>query len=59
MDIKVGDKLILKKPHPCGSYSWQVLRTGADIKMKCLTCGHEVMLARSNVEKRIKSIERE
>ena len=59
MDIKVGDKLILKKPHPCGSYSWQVLRTGADIKMKCLTCGHEVMLVRSNVEKRIKSIERE
>lgn len=59
MDIKVGDKLILKKPHPCGSYSWHVLRTGADIKMKCLTCGHEVMLPRANVEKRIKSIERE
>lgn len=59
MDIKLGDKLILKKPHPCGNYAWQVMRTGADIRMKCLTCGHEVMLPRSNVEKRIKTIERE
>ena len=59
MDIKIGDKLKLKKSHPCGGFEWHVLRTGADIKIKCLTCGHEVMLARSNLEKRIKSIERE
>ena len=59
MDIKTGDKLVLKKSHPCGCFEWRVLRTGADIKMKCLNCGHEVMLTRSNVEKRIKSIERE
>ncbi len=58
MDIKTGDTLILKKPHPCGGTRWLVLRTGADIKIKCATCGHEVMLPRANVEKRIKSIER-
>ena len=58
MDIKVGDIVILKKPHPCGGFRWKVLRTGADIKIKCEVCGHEVMLPRGNVIKRIKSIEK-
>jgi len=59
MDVRVGDKLVLKKQHPCGSKQWQVLRIGADFKIKCLGCGHEVMTARSNVEKSIKQIIRE
>ena len=59
MDIHVGDKLVLKKQHPCGSKEWQVLRIGADFKIKCLKCGHEVMTPRSNVEKNIKQIIRE
>lgn len=58
MDIKVGDKLTMKKAHPCGSKQWEVLRIGADFKMRCLGCGHEIMNARSKVEKNIKSIER-
>ena len=58
MDIKVGDKLTMKKAHPCGSKQWEVIRIGADFKMRCLGCGHEIMNARSKVEKNIKSIER-
>ena len=58
MDIKVGDKLTMKKAHPCGSKQWEVLRIGADFKMRCLGCGHEIMNVRSKVEKNIKSIER-
>lgn len=59
MDVRVGDTLIMKKQHPCGSNKWQVLRIGADFKIKCLGCGHEVMNPRSKVEKNIKKIERE
>jgi len=56
MNISVGDILKLKKKHPCGSFEWEVLRTGADFKLKCLGCGHQVMLPRPQVEKNIKSI---
>jgi hypothetical protein len=56
MDINVGDILVMKKEHPCGSKEWEVLRTGADIRIKCMGCGHQVMSPRKNVEKNIKSI---
>ena len=59
MDVKVGDIVTMKKQHPCGSAKWQVLRIGADFKIKCLGCGHEVINPRSKVEKNIKKIERE
>lgn len=59
MDIRVGDKLTMKKAHPCGSKEWLVLRTGMDFKLKCQTCGREVMIARSKAEKNIKSVKRE
>lgn len=58
MDIQVGDRLTLKKPHPCGSFEWEVLRTGADFRLKCLGCGHQIMSARSQVERRIRKIEK-
>ena len=58
MDIQVGDVLVMKKPHPCGSHEWQVLRIGADFRLKCLGCGHEVFGPRSNFEKRVKTIRR-
>ena len=58
MDIRVGDVLVMKKSHPCGSREWEVLRIGADFKLRCLGCGHEVMGARSKLEKNIKLIER-
>lgn len=56
MNVNVGDVLLMKKQHPCGSDRWQVLRIGADFKIKCTGCGHEVMLPRSKVEKNIKKI---
>ncbi len=58
MDVQVGDILTMKKPHPCGSHEWEVLRIGADFKLKCQGCGHEVFGPRSKFEKRIRNIVR-
>ena len=58
MDIQVGDVLTMKKAHPCGEKKWSVLRTGADLKIRCLGCGHEVMQPRFKIEKNVKSVER-
>ena len=56
MDLRLHDKVELKKPHPCGSTQWEILRVGMDIKLKCLGCGHQVMMARKMVEKNTKGI---
>ena len=58
MDIRVGDVLTMKKPHPCGSREWEVLRIGADFKLRCRGCGHEVMGPRSKFEKNVRQVER-
>lgn len=58
MDVSVGDRLLMKKPHPCGSKNFTVLRIGMDFKIKCDGCGREVMVPRVRVEKNIKSITR-
>lgn len=58
MDVRVGDTIEMKKPHPCGSKTFLVLRIGADFKIKCVGCGHEVMVARSKITKNIKSVTR-
>jgi hypothetical protein len=54
--LAVGDTVRLRKQHPCGGFDWQITRIGADIGLRCLTCGRRVLLARSKVEKRIKAI---
>lgn len=59
MDIRVGDVLTMKKPHPCGSKDWEVLRVGADFRLRCLGCGHEVMGARGRFEKSVRAVRRE
>ena len=59
MDVQVGDTLVMKKPHPCGEKKWLVLRTGADFRLRCLGCGHEVMLPRSKAEKSIRKVFRD
>ena len=59
MDIQVGDVLKMKKSHPCGSSNWLVLRTGADFRLRCLGCGHEVMGARSKFERNVRGITRD
>ena len=56
MELKLGAQVELKKPHPCGSKVWTVLRVGMDIKLRCAGCGHELMLPRSKAEKAIKKI---
>ncbi len=53
-----GDTVTLRKPHPCGGSAWTVVRVGADIGMKCATCGRRVMLAREEFERRARSVER-
>lgn len=53
---EIGQKIKLKKMHPCGGYEWEVVRTGADIKIKCLTCGHVLMMPRDKLEKSVKEI---
>ena len=58
MDIQVGDTLTMKKTHPCGSAQWQVLRIGADFKLRCLGCGREVMGPRSKFERNVKAVAR-
>ena len=56
MNIKLGDILVMKKAHPCGEKRWLVLRTGADFRLRCMGCGHEVMTPRFKAEKNIKEI---
>ena len=56
MDIQVGDILKMKKPHPCGSKEWEVLRIGADFRLKCMGCGHQILIARRQAEKNIRGI---
>ena len=54
MDFTVGQKITLKKKHPCGGTEWEVVRVGADVKIKCLTCSHLLMLSRERLEKSVK-----
>ena len=59
MDIRLNDILIMKKAHPCGDKQWKVLRVGADFRLKCLGCGHEIMVPRLKAEKNIRNVIRE
>lgn len=54
--FSVGDVIRMKKPHPCGSSQWEILRVGADFRLKCLGCGRQVMVPRRLVEKNTKEI---
>ncbi len=54
-DLQMHDHLRLRKPHPCGSYEWTVIRLGADIGLECKGCQHRVMLTRRELTKRLKA----
>ncbi|NLC07159.1 MAG: DUF951 domain-containing protein [Syntrophomonadaceae bacterium] len=56
--FNLGDVVRLRKSHPCGSYEWEITRTGMDIRIKCLGCGRQVMLPRVKFEKSVKTIVR-
>ena len=55
-DIRLGDTVRLRKVHPCGGYEWEVVRVGADIRIRCMACERRVLLSRSEFEKRVKSV---
>ncbi len=59
MDVREGDTLVMKKTHPCGENKFLVLRSGMDFRIRCKSCGREVMLPRAKCEKNIKQILRE
>ncbi len=54
--FNIGDIVEMKKPHPCGSKQWEITRTGADFRIKCIGCTHQVMLTRVKFEKAVKKI---
>ena len=56
MDIRLGDVVRLRKQHPCGGYEWEVVRLGADIGIKCRTCGRRLLLTRRKFEKSVKKL---
>jgi hypothetical protein len=54
VDFRIGDVVELRKPHPCGGHLWEVVRLGADIGLRCTTCGRRVLLERATAERRMK-----
>lgn len=54
MEISLGDQVVMRKPHPCGTNLWEVIRTGMDIRIKCLKCGKTVLFPRSQFERSVK-----
>ncbi len=56
MDYKLGSIVIMRKQHPCGSNEWEIIRMGADIKIKCLNCGRSIMLPRIEFNKKLKKV---
>lgn len=55
-EYKLGTIVMMKKQHPCGSNEWEITRLGADIKIKCLKCGRDIMLPRVDFNKKLKKI---
>lgn len=56
LDLQLSDQVRLRKPHPCGSYEWTVVRLGADIGLECKSCRRRVLLTRRELSRRIKTI---
>mgnify|MGYP004592882151 CR=1 FL=1 len=52
----LGSVVIMKKNHPCGENKWEIIRIGADIKIKCLKCGRSIMLPRIEFNKKLKKV---
>jgi hypothetical protein len=54
--IALGDRIRMRKPHPCGSHEWTIVRLGADIGIKCAQCGRRVLLSRRDFERRLDTV---
>ena len=55
-DYKLGSTVVMKKQHPCGYNEWEIVRVGADIKIKCLACGRTVLIPRIEFNKKLKKV---
>ena len=53
---ELGSKVIMKKPHPCGTNEWEIVRVGADIKIKCVACNRTIMLPRIEFNRKLKKV---
>lgn len=56
MKLNVGDVVRLRKPHPCGSSDWKIMRTGIDFRIECLKCNHQTWITRIKLERNIKEV---
>ncbi len=56
LNYTLGSKVVMKKQHPCGTNEWEITRIGADIKIKCLHCGHTVLIPRIDFNKKLKKV---
>ena len=56
LDLRIGDVVRMRKPHPCGNHRWEVVRLGADIGITCQKCHHNMLLPRSYLERRVKEV---
>ncbi|CAH0419205.1 DUF951 domain-containing protein [Periweissella ghanensis] len=56
MEYNVTDIVEMKKPHACKTNAWEILRVGADIKIKCVNCGHQIMMSRNDFNHRVKRV---
>ncbi len=56
LEVYPGDRVVMRKPHPCGSFEWLVTRTGTDVGMVCVKCGHRVMIPRGRFNKQVKQV---
>ena len=56
-EYRVGSIVIMKKQHPCGTNRWEIIRVGADIKIKCCECGRSILLPRMEFNKKLKKVE--
>lgn len=55
-DYKLNSIVMMKKPHPCGTNEWQIIRVGADIKIKCINCERTIMISRIEFNKKLKKV---
>ena len=55
-EFSLGDHVIMRKPHACGGNEWEIIRVGADIKLKCVKCGRVIMLDRGDFEHSMKTV---
>ena len=55
-EYTLNDRVIMKKPHPCGTNEWEIVRLGVDIKIKCVNCGRSIMIPRIEFNKKLKKV---